>query len=239
MIRTRLFACVILLLPAIARAQDPAPHPTHDDKVNHFLLFDQMEWHTGDNHSGVNWDVKGWIGKDKDRFEYRTEGLYEDDRVPTAQAHALYGRMIGRWWDLVAGVREDFRPADPQTWAAFGVQGLAPYWIEVEATAYLTSGWRNHYRLELEHELRITNRLFLQPQIEMEIYGTDDLDHGFGKGLSTVDTAIRLRYEFKREFAPYLGVSWRQKYFGTADAAEAAGDTTGGSRLAFGVRLWM
>jgi copper resistance protein B len=221
-----------------ASAQDPQQHSTHDDSLNYYALFDQLEWHTGDHHTGVNWDVKGWVGKDKDRFWYRTEGLREDGTISNAHAHLLYGRMVGRWWDFVAGVRQDSRPGDPQTWASIGVQGLAPYWIEVEATAYVGAGGRNHYRLELEHELRITNRLFLQPQLETEIYGKADPEHEFGAGLATLDTGLRLRYEFKREFAPYLGAVWYRKVGGTAELSEAAGHNIGGWRVAAGLRTW-
>jgi copper resistance protein B len=118
------------------------------------------------------------------------------------------------------------------------VQGLAPYWFEVEATAYVGASGRTHARFEVEYELRLTNRLVLQPLLETEIFGKSDPERGVGAGLSTTDAGFRLRYEFKREVAPYIGVTWRNKWGQTADFAEAAGEETGGARFVTGVRLW-
>ena len=214
-------------------------HAVHDNDVHFMVLGDQLEWHTGDGHVGLNWDAKGWIGRDRDRFWFRTEGRREDGRVGTSQTDSLYARMVARWWELVVGVRQDLRPGRPETWGAIGVQGLAPYWIEVEATAYVGEFGRTRFRLELEHELLLTNRLILQPQMEMEFSGKAEPERGIASGLSTMDAGLRLRYEVRREFAPYIGVSWKQRFFGTADLAQAGGDKTGGARLALGVRVWM
>jgi copper resistance protein B len=102
-------------------------------------------------------------------------------------------------------VRQDFRPGDPQTWAAVGIQGLAPYWFEVEATGYVGAGGRTAAKLEVEYELLFTNRLILQPLVELELYGKSDPERGIGRGLSSLETGLRLRYEIRREFAPYVG----------------------------------
>ena len=108
--------------------------------------------------------------------------LVEGGDLAEAQAHAPYGRAIHRWWDVVAGVRQDFRPGPARTWAAVGVQGLAPYWFEVEATAYIGESGRTHFRFETEYELLLTNRLVLQPLVELEIYGKSDPERGIGAG---------------------------------------------------------
>lgn len=217
---------------------DVKGHTVHDDGVNGFVLFDQLEWRgTGDG--AASWDTRGWIGKDRDRLWIRTEGDGDEGRLERAHAHLLYGRAISRWWELVAGVRQDFRPGSPQTWAAFGIQGLAPWWFEVEATAYVGASGRTLVKIETEYELLLTNRLVLQPLVEFEIYGKDDPERGIGAGLSSGDAGLRLRYEIRREFAPYVGVVWTRKFFGTADQAEAAGGKAGGARLALGVRLWL
>ncbi len=128
-----------------------------------------------------------------------------------AQVHLLYGRAIARWWDIVAGVRQDARPGPSRTWAAVGVQGLAPYWFEVEATAYVGEGGRTRARVEVEYELLLTNRLVLQPLLELEIYGKADPETGLGAGLSRTETGVRLRYEIRRELAPYVGISWDRR----------------------------
>jgi copper resistance protein B len=212
-------------------------HAVHDNAVHYYVLFDQLELQAGDG-TGWNWDNRGWIGRDVNRFWFRTEGEAEDGTLSVAQAHALYGRAIHRWWDLVAGVRQDFRPGPSRTWAALGIQGVAPYWFEVEATAYIGESGRTHFRIETEYELLVTNRLVLQPLVELEIHGKSDPERRIGAGLSSVDTGLRLRYEIRREFAPYLGVTWHRKFFGTADFAEAAGEEKSTARFAAGVRVW-
>jgi len=217
---------------------DVEGHGVHDNAVNYYVLFDQLEWQRGDSGGGVSWDSKGWIGRDRDRFWFRTEGSGTGGRLGNSQTHLVYGRAIARWWDVVVGVRQDLRPGPAQTWAAVGVQGLAPYWFDVEATAYVGASGRTHFRFETEYELLLTNRLVLQPLVEVEIYGKSDPEHGMGVGLSTADTGLRLRYEFRREIAPYVGMTWSRKFFETADLAEAAGDRATGARLALGLRLW-
>jgi copper resistance protein B len=217
---------------------DVEGHPAHDRALHSFVLFDQLEWQSVAGGTGINIDSKGWVGRDRDRLWFRAEGDGEDGDVGEAQAHLLYGRQFSRWWDLVAGVRQDFRPGPSRTWAAVGVQGLAPYWFEVELTAYLGSEGRTHFRGEVEYELLLTNRLVLQPLFEVELFGKSDPEREIGAGLSTTEAGFRLRYEFRREFAPYLGVTWNNKFGKTADFAEAAGEDTGGARVVAGLRLW-
>lgn len=211
-------------------------HTVHDKPITTFILFDQLEWQgTG---GGPSFENDSWIGGDLHRVWIRAEGDSEGGRLETAQAHVLYGRSFSRWWDVVVGARQDFRPGPAQTWMAFGIQGLAPYWFEVEATGYVGQDWRTHARFEVEYELLFTNRLILQPLLEVEIYGKADPERRIGAGLSSAETGLRLRYEFRREFAPYVGVTWDRKLFGTSDRAEAAGEETSSVRFALGVRAW-
>ena len=217
---------------------DVEGHTVHDDDVNFLALADQLEWQGGDGDSGFVWSGRGWVGKDRDRVWLRTEGESEGGRVESADVHLLYGRAISPWWDVVAGVRQDIRPGDPQTWAAFGVQGLAPYWFDVEATAYVGASGRTRFTFETEYELLLTNRLILQPLVELDVYGKDDPDRGVGAGLSEVETGLRLRYEVRRELAPYVGVTWTWKTFGTADLAREANERVSSARVAVGVRVW-
>lgn len=213
-------------------------HTVHDDAVFTYVLFDQLEWQAGDGVTGLTWDTEGWTGGDVNRFWFRTAGEAQDGDLDEANAHALYGRAIARWWDLVVGVRQDARPGPARTWAAVGIQGLAPYWFEVEATAYIGEAGRTHLRFETEYELLFTNRLILQPVVEFDIYGKSDPERGLGAGLSSMESGLRLRYEIRREFAPYVGVTWSRKFFGTADLARAEGEDTSGARFALGARVW-
>jgi copper resistance protein B len=217
---------------------DVEGHAVHDRAVSYFVLLDQLEWQVADGANGVNIDSRGWVGRDRDRLWFRAEGDGEGGRVGEAQTHLLYGRQFARYWDLVGGIRQDFRPGPAQTWAAFGVQGLAPYWFDIEATGYVGASGRTHARFEVEYELLFTNRLVLQPLFEVEIVGKSDPERGVGVGLSTTDLGFRLRYEIRREVAPYLGVTWSNKWGKTADFAVAAGENTGGARFVTGLRLW-
>jgi copper resistance protein B len=212
-------------------------HATHDKHINFFVLFDQFEWHGGDS-GGVTIDNKSWIGGDLNRVWIRAEGESEDGRVGDAHAHLLYGRSFARWWDVVAGARVDFEPGPAQAWAAAGIQGLAPYWFEIEATGYIGPDARTHARFEVEYELLLTTRVILQPLVELDLYGKSDPERGIGAGLSSIETGLRLRYEFRREFAPYFGVTWDRKFFGTADLARSQGEDPAKGRLTVGVRTW-
>ena len=231
-------------IPPITDADRAAAFPdvtvsaVHDNAVNYFVLLDQLEWQGDETGGGLNWDSKGWTGRDRDRLWFRTEGQAENGRLGDAEAHLFYGRAFARWWDVVVGLRQDLRPDPAQSWLALGVQGLAPYWFEVEATAYLGAGGQTAARLEAEYELLFTNRLVLQPLVELNLYGKTNAERGIGAGVSEFDAGLRIRYEFRREFAPYLGVIWTNAFGATADFARAAGDTPGGRRFVAGLRLW-
>jgi copper resistance protein B len=217
---------------------DVEGHAVHDRAMSYYVLFDQLEWQVGRGVNGVSIDSRGWVGRDRDRLWFRAEGDGEGGRVDEAQTHVLYGRQFSRWWDVVAGVRQDLRPGSPQTWAAFGIQGLAPYWFDIEATGYVGASGRTHVRFEVEYEVLLTNRLVLQPLLEAEVFGKSDPERRIGAGLSTTDLGFRLRYEFKREVAPYIGITWSNKWGKTSDFAGAAGEDTGGPRFVTGLRLW-
>ena len=135
-------------------------------------------------------------------------------------------------------MRYDSGVGPSRTWLAAGVQGLAPYWFEVDAAAYVSSGGRTALRLSADYELLVTQRLIVQPRIEANIYGKSDLARDIGKGLSDVTTGVRVRYEFSRQFAPYIGVEWANRFGQTADLARAAGEPTRNTRYVAGVRFW-
>ncbi len=217
---------------------DVESHVMRDNTVYAFVLFDQLEWQGDRSAGGLNWDATGWVGGDRDRLWFRTEGETNDNHLGAAEAQLFYGRAVARWWDVVVGVRQDVRPGPAQTWVAFGVQGLAPYWFEVEATGYVSDGGQTAVRLEVEYELLLTNHLVLQPLVELNLYGKSNVERGIGAGLSSADFGLRMRYEFRRELAPYVGVTWNNTFGETADLAEAAGETTEGPRLVAGLRVW-
>ena len=213
-------------------------HMQHAKELNTYLVFNRLEGWDADHGSGQAWEVQGWVGSDLNRLWLRSEGERVDSHTESADLEALYGRSVSPWWDVVAGIKHDFKPGDSQTWAAFGVQGLAPYKFEVQATAYVGESGRTALNLEAEYELLLTNRLILQPLVEVDVYGKDDPQRGIGSGLSTVEAGLRLRYEFTRRFAPYIGVVHERSFGDTADFRSDEGEDTRDTRWVAGVRVW-
>lgn len=218
---------------------DVQGHSVHDNSVNYFVLFDQLEGQVGNGAGAFGWDTKGWVGQDRNRLWFRAEGERAGGRFDQAQTNLLYGRAISRWWDVTAGVRLDTLPDTPRSALAVGVQGLAPYWFEVEASAYVETSGRTHVRVETAYDLLLTNRLVLQPLLEFEVYGRGDPERRIGTGLSTGELGLRLRYLVRREFAPYVGVVWSRKFFGTGDLARDSDERTRTAKFAMGLRFWL
>jgi copper resistance protein B len=216
----------------------PGGHMVHDSAINSLLLINQLEWQDGNGEGALNWDIKGWVGGDIDRLWLRSEGERSAGRTESAEVQALWGHAISPWWDLVGGVRQDFKPEDGQTWAAFGTQGMALYNFEAEATLFVGEAGRTAARLEGDYDILLTNRLILQPTAELNFYGRNDPQRGIGSGLSESELGLRLRYEVRREFAPYVGVTWNRSYGQTAQYARDEGEDTSQVRWVVGVRLW-
>jgi len=216
---------------------DLGGHPV-TNPIRSFVLVERLEWQASEaaNHAGMS--AVAWVGRDRNRVWLRAEGSSDAGSTDEGQAHVLWGRQFARWWDLVAGMRQDFDRGDAQTWAAVGVQGLAPYWFEIEATGYIGAEGRTQARIDLDYELLLTNRWILQPRVEVNLAGKADPQRHLGAGLTTTDIGLRLRYELRREFAPYLGVMWRRQWQGTAELAEEAGEPAGGPRFVAGLRFW-
>ncbi|VVN63665.1 Copper resistance protein B [Pseudomonas fluorescens] len=218
--------------------REPGGHRVHDSAVHSMLLLNQLEWQGGEGSGALNWDAKGWIGGDVDRLWLRSEGERSAGRTDSAEAQALWGHAISPWWDLVGGVRQDFKPDDSQTWAAFGVQGMALYNFEAEATLFVGESGRTAARLEGDYDILLTNRLILQPTAELNFYAQNDAQRGVGAGLSDSELGLRLRYDIRREFAPYVGVSWNRTYGQTAHYAREEDEDISQVRWVVGVRLW-
>jgi copper resistance protein B len=213
-----------------------AGHPSHDAMTHTYWLADRFEVRA--DGKGGAWEGTAWIGRDVDRLWLRTEGDTEHGRVERGNLEALYGHSITPWWDVVAGAKQEFGEGPSRTYAAFGVQGLAPYKFEVEATAYVGNGGRTAATVEAEYDTLITNRLVLQWQGEADLYGRTDPAIGVGSGLSTVDAGARLRYEITRRFAPYVGVEVERAFGGTAELRREQGRDTTDTRIVAGIRFW-
>lgn len=213
-------------------------HTLHDNSIQSFMLVNRLEAWNADpgKGTGLQWEGQGWVGTDLNRLWLRSEGE-RVDRLESADLEVLYGRSIAPWWDVVAGVRRDFRQGASQDFAAIGVIGLAPYKFEVAATAYVGQSGQTAARFEAEYETLLTNRLILQPLVEVNLFGQNDERRGVGSGLSTVEAGLRLRYEFTRKFAPYIGVV-RERAFGRTADFRRDGEHIDDTHLVAGVRIW-
>lgn len=224
--------------PVLAQSADtPVGLPVHEmleDPFNRSVLFDQLELYDSDD---LSWDATAWLGYAFNRLAIRTEGERVDGDTERAELELLWSHSFARWWDVVAGARADFEPGSSRDWAAVGIQGLAPYRFELEATAYVGKSGDTAARFEGEYELLITSRLILQPQLELNWYGQSDPERRIGSGLSSVEAGLRLRYEFRREVAPYVGLVRERLVGSTADLARADGLDPEDTRLVAGIRL--
>jgi copper resistance protein B len=201
------------------------------------VLFDKFEYAKGDGEHGQNIDAEGWYGNDYNKAWFKAEGERRGGRLQSLRAEALWDRTFATFWSTQLGVRHDTGGGDSRNWLAFGVRGLAPYWFDTEATAYW-SGGTLAARLQARYELLFTQRLILEPEVEANLYSRSDADSGLGSGLSDLGLGLRLRYEIRRQVAPYVGVTWNRNFGGTADYARARGERNKTTQLVAGVRIW-
>lgn len=209
-----------------------------DNVIRTQLLIDRLELFRSRGSHGQALDAQGWIGGDIDKLWLKVDGEREEGKLGATRTEALWNHAIATYWGLQTGVRHDTGAGPGRTWAALGIQGLAPYWFEVQATAYVGQGSRTAVRFETEYELLITQRLILQPNMKVNLYGKNDPERGIGSGLSDLEAGLRLRYEFSRKFAPYVGVVYNRKFGDTARFARDAGKGASETRLVGGVRVW-
>lgn len=218
-------------------------HPPRFSKV----LADQLELRDSDEGSVLGWDASAWYGSDLNKLYLATEGERlmdpdhrdEDTGTESAETRLAWNHAFAPYWDWQLGWRRDWQPDDPnRDWASLGIQGLAPYWFEVDAQLFLGEDGLSELRLEAEYELMLTQRLALVPEVEASFYGKDDDDLGIGDGLVAIESGLRLRYEIRRELAPYIGVHWEKQYGDTADKTRAAGGDPEEASLVAGIYFW-
>lgn len=232
----RIAATLLVLslgLPAGARADTsaaPFGMPMDDGRIFAHLLVDQFEARIA-SPSALRWDAQAWVGTDENRLYLLTEGEVENHAVMDGQHELLYDHPISSFFDVRAGIRNDADSARNRTWAALGISGLAPYFLELSATLYASDSGHYAARAFASNDLLLTQRLVLTPTVELNIYSKADPGRAIDSGLSGVEAGLRLRYEITRKFAPYLGVSFERK--------AVLGHTVNNTRLALGIRTWL
>lgn len=236
-------ACASLLLPAswllpAALANEDQPHDHGDDPVLTRVIIDQFEMRNADDANPTALEAQAWIGKDLNKLWLKTDIERRDGETEEAELQALYSRALAPFWDIQMGMRYDAKPTPARTWGVIGVQGLAPYWFEIDTALFIGESGRTAARVSAEYELLFTQKLILTPSVEVNVYGQTDAETGTGSGLSDANAGLRLRYEIRREFAPYIGVNWNKKFGNTADFAGAKGEAVQDTQLVVGLRAW-
>ena len=202
--------------------------------------FDQFEARTGGQESELRWDGESWLGTDMNKLWLKSEGFSDNTTVSDGDHEALYDRPIPhmRYFDAQAGVRVDLDSGPHRAWAALGIEGLAPHYFEFVPTLYIRDGGHVAGRMTGFSDVLLSQRWIVQPEAELNFYSKDDPERRIGSGFSDLDAGLRLRYEFSRKFAPYIGFAYNGKYGNTASYSRQAGETTSDSRFAFGFRIW-
>lgn len=206
-----------------------------DNALYGYVLLDKFEYV---RKRTFRLDAQAWYGGDRDKLWLKADGERTAGRRGATRTEALWDRTFATYWSSQFGLRHDFGDGPGRNWAAIGVQGLAPYWFDVQATAYVGPSGRTAARVEFDYDQLITQRLVLQPNIEVNVYGKNDRSRNIGSGLSDIEASLRLRYEFTRQFGPYIGVSWRRQFGNTASFTRASGEEFRDTRFVAGARIW-
>ncbi len=213
--------------------------PVMDNTIFTHALLDQAEGRWNGRNTEFRYEGQAWAGTDYDKLWLKSEGLVDSQgRFTDGQHEILYDRAVSTYFDVQAGVRVDLDSGPTRTWAALGVEGLALYFFDLEATVYASDEGRFAARLNAYYDILLTNHLILQPQAEVNFYSKADPARGNGSGFSDIDAGLRLRYEFTRKLAPYIGVTYTGRYFQGERFARQQGESARDLRFAFGLRTW-
>jgi copper resistance protein B len=211
----------------------------HGDITLSKVMIERLEVRIRDGRDGYAWDGQAWYGGDIDKLWIKSEGEGSFGESPeSAEVQVLWSHALDPWFNLQTGVRYDFRHNPDRAHLVLGVQGLAPYWFEVDGALFLSEKGDLTARFEAEYDQRLTQKLILQPRVEFDLAAQNVPEIGVGSGLSKAEAGLRLRYEFVPEFAPYVGVEYERAFGDTADFSRAAGEKIGGWSFLVGLRTW-
>jgi len=215
----------------------PAQARMEDDPVELKLMLDKFEVSRVNGNTVQAWESGLWVGKDLDKLWIKSDGERVAGKTESTENRVLYSRAISPFWDVQTGWRHDTVPGESRDYFTVGLQGLAPYYFETDANISFGKNQQVKLNLAFEYEMMLTQKLVLSPEIGLNLYAKDDKAMGIGSGLSDMEAGLRLRYEIKREFAPYIGVNWAKKFGNTADLLDADEDSSETMFVA-GIRLW-
>ena len=208
------------------------------------IIADQTEYRSNNNgNNTLRWDMQGWRGSDYNKLWVKFEGDHEPaTRAGNLELQALYSHSVSAFWDFQIGGRYDrfYSPGlvNDRFLAVIGFQGLAPYWFDVEPSLFVSDKGNISARVTATYDLLLTQRLILQPRLEVNAALTEAAQFGVGKGVNDVQLGLRLRYEIRRKFAPYIGIAWQRQFGTTASLARASGESVSNVSLITGLRWW-
>lgn len=203
------------------------------------VLIDRLEVRHREGRDGWHLDGQAWTGGDIDKLWLKAEAEGElDAGLAHAEVQALWSRAIDPWFDLQTGVRYDHQPGPNRTHLVVGVQGLAPYWWEVDGALFLSNKGELTGQAEAEYDLGLMQQLILQPQAELNLSAQRVPELGLGSGLTTAELALRLRYQIRQTVAPYVGLSYERAFGGTRRFRNRSGEKAAGWSLLTGLRFW-
>ncbi len=208
----------------------------HGGGVFYKVALPLAEVESGKGVNGFRWNGEAWYGGDRHRLVIKSEGHGKFGKgVEEGEVDLLYARPLDAYWDVQAGIRQDFGADAKDTHAVVAVEGLAPYWFDIEAALFLSQRGAVTMRAEASYDQRITQRLILQPRLELNLSAQSDDRRDIGSGLVNAELGLRLRYEIVPEVAPYVGVQYDQRFDETRRRGHAAGDPAGSASIVIGV----
>lgn len=210
----------------------------HGGGLQSKVMTNLFEYQSRSGEGGYRWDGEGWFGGDLNRLVVKSEGEGSASNVQSGEIQALYSRAIAPFTDFQVGVRHDFEPGPSRTFLTLGFESLLPYRLKAGAAVFVGERGQVLGRLEGSYDFRLTQRLVLQPRVELNLAAKNDAATGIGSGLSDAELGLRLRYEIRREFAPYLGVSFERSLGDTAGFARTSGERVEKTSLVAGIRAW-
>jgi copper resistance protein B len=239
----------VATLPGVGRAEPhdaahedwPDPHPM---ELYGMLLFDQLEYAASDGADTWRWDVDGWFGSDANRLVIKSEGERNanEESEGDAELQLLYGTPVTPFWEFQIGLRQDLLYGagsnEERSFVVIGFEGVAPQWIDLEPTLFVSDDGDTSVRLEATHELYVTQRIVAQSRLEIDAAFSNATRFGVRSGVNDVELGLRVRYEMRRKIAPYIGIQWTRKLGNTRDLARDQQDEVDDFSVLFGVHLW-
>ena len=206
------------------------------------ILFDRIEYNI-ENKNSLDYEITGWYGGDYRRIWIELEGEHNTSKNEgeIEKFDILYGKLISPFWDIRGGIGYTGSYGDNgsnRTMALIGLKGLAPYFFEIDTNLRITSKGEVYGDFEAEYDLLFTQRLILQPRIDTTFSFSKIEELGIGTGINNIKVGFRLRYEIKREFAPYVGLNWAKLFGQTKTFAKDEGNPTDYLDLFIGIRMW-